>query len=77
MGECMVKGTKKRRRRGEFRVFDLRSILQYGNAMLLNRSKQAHAESQPEERVLKEVGADRECQNYIFREPSRNGRQFV
>ena len=32
----------------EFRIFDLRSILQYGNAMVLNRSKQAHAESQPE-----------------------------
>jgi len=27
--------------------------------------------------VLKEVGADREGQNYIFRELSRNGRQFV
>ena len=40
-------------------------------------SKQAHAKSQPEEWVLKEVGADREGQNYIFGELSRNGRQFV
>ena len=31
----------------------------------------------PKNGVLKEVGADREGQNYIFGELSRNGRQFV
>jgi len=31
----------------------------------------------PKNGVLKEVGVDREGQNYIFGELSRNGRQFV